>query len=225
MWKDKPMPKNIGFVLSALFLLMAFFQAWKEQKVSADRAGGENLKLGAQIDELTKSAISGTIDFAVWGAQPENGSHAALIISLSNSGASSAVEPGSWKLVAITRNKTEHTGRPITLLNKNLDFCLDPMHAIRFVRNDALYYKASTPIPRNGFLQGVLWYALPGLERSSLVDPSTTLVLQGKSVSGQPFSISSTVQQLIENSKNTKFVAGIENPDPLEVPCKENVPY
>jgi hypothetical protein len=71
----------------------------------------------------------------------------------------------------------------------------------------------------------VLWYALPGLERSSLVDPSTTLVLQGKSVSGQPFSISSTVQQLIENSKNTKFVAGIENPDPLEVPCKENVPY
>jgi len=219
------MPKNIGFALSALFLLMAFFKAWKEQKVSTDSAREENRKLVAQVDELTKSAISGTIDFALLGAQPENGSHAALIISLSNAGASSAVEPGSWKLEAITRNKTEHTGRPNTLLDKNLDFCLDPMHAMRFVRNDALYRKASTPIPRNGFLQGFLWFALPGLERSSLLDPATTLVLRGKSISGQPFSISSTVRQLIENSKDTKFFAGIENPRPLEVPCKENAPY
>jgi hypothetical protein len=96
---------------------------------------------------------------------------------------------------------------------------------MRFVCNDALLRKASIPIPRNGFVQGVLWFAIPGLERSRLIDPSTMLVLRGKSIAGQSITICSTVQKLIDRSKNTTFFEGIENPRPLEIPCKENTPY
>jgi len=219
------MPRYIGFALAAVFLLMAFFKAWKDERLVATTTMEQNRKLASQIDELTKSAISGTIDFAVLGAQPGGSSHAALIVSLSNAGASSAVEPGSWRLIAITHDKVEHLGSPNTLLNKNLDFCLDPSHAIRFVRADALYLKACTPIPRNGSVQGVLWFAIPGLEHSKLKEPTTTLVLQAKSVAGQSLTISSTVEQLREKSKETKFFAGIENPRSLEIPCKENSAY
>lgn len=225
MWKDRPMGRTIGLGLSVLFLFMAFFKAWKDQKSLVDNAQKEVQKVIGQLTDLTVSRISGTVDFAILGAQPENGSHAALIVSLTNTGAGSAIEPGSWKLLAITRDKSEHYGQPNTLLDKPLDFCLGAMRAMRFVRNDALYLKASIPIPRNGFTQGVLWFGISGLERPKLVDPATTLVLQAKSVAGQNIHISTTVQELMTKSNQSAFFAGIENPRPLEMLCKENAPY
>jgi len=223
--RDQRMPRRIGLALSALFLLMAFFKTWNEQKSLLRSAWAENRKLVGQIDDLARSRIHGTIDFAILGAQADNGSHAALVISLWNAEAPSAIEPGSWRLIATTADKIAHDGRPNTLLDKNLDFCLGPMLAMRFVRNDALYHKGSIPIPRNGFAQGVLWFGLSGLERSRLADPATILVLQARSIAGQDISISSTVQELIDKSKETIFFAGIENPRPLRIPCRDNVPY
>jgi hypothetical protein len=126
MWRDKPMGRTIGLTLSALFLFMAFFKAWKEQRSLGAATATQNQQLREQIDELTKSAISGTIDFAVLGAQPKNSSHAALIVSLSNKAAASAVEPGSWNLTSITNDQIEHPGEPNTLLDKNLDFLSRP---------------------------------------------------------------------------------------------------
>jgi hypothetical protein len=32
VWKDKPMPRMAGFILASLFLFMACFKAWVEQK-------------------------------------------------------------------------------------------------------------------------------------------------------------------------------------------------
>lgn len=44
---DKPMPRNIGFVLAALFLFMAFFKAWRDQKHAKEKAQEE---LNAEAD-------------------------------------------------------------------------------------------------------------------------------------------------------------------------------
>ena len=58
------MPKFLGFLLAAIFLLMAFFKAWKDQKNIVDQKTSEVSKLTTQIDDLTKSDISGEIVFA-----------------------------------------------------------------------------------------------------------------------------------------------------------------
>jgi len=127
LWKDKPMPKFLGFLLAAIFLLMAFFKAWKDQKNIVDQKSSEVSKLTTRIEELTKSDISGEIVFAVLGTQG-SGSHAGIIVNLNNKGAASAIDPSSWNFLVQTSNGDQYQGNPITLLDKNLDFCLGPQN-------------------------------------------------------------------------------------------------
>jgi hypothetical protein len=134
--------------------------------------------LQRQVDDLTKSDTRGKIVWAILGSQ-WNGSHVGIIVNLSNEGASSAIDPQSWKFSAHKAGQ-EYIGLPNTLLDKNLDFCLGTQKTMRFVRKDALYLKASEPIGRNGFIQGFLWFAVAGLPDTGLKDPSTVLRLQGK---------------------------------------------
>lgn len=224
VWKDKPMPRTIGFVLASLFLLMAFFKAWKLQKNIGAQNTVKISELRGEIDSLTVSRIDGKIVFAVLGAQP-TGSSAGMVVNLDNKGADSAIDPSSWQLTVVVPSGDKHFGSPNTLVDKNLDFCLGPHRALRFVRRDALYLKASEPVKRNGFVQGFLWFAIPTLDRAALVEPTTVISLRADSVSGQKIEFSTTVQTLMDRSKNTSFFPGIENPRPLDIPCQENAPY
>jgi hypothetical protein len=230
--RDKPMPKKIGFVLAALFLLMAFFKAWKDQKDAVDVENSKNEqqllangRLQKQLDDLTKSNISGRIDWAVMGEQPNDGSHVGVILSLSNSGASSSIDPGSWTLTAVTQDGRSYSGYANTLLNKNLDFCFGGTHVRRFVREDALDRKSSVPIPTNGTVQGFLWFGFPNLKKTNLEDNRTSIIVGATSIAGQVIKASVTVAELREKAQRTTHFPGIENPRLLAMPCKDNVAH
>jgi hypothetical protein len=224
VWKDKQMPRTLGFTLAGIFLLMAFFKAWKEQRQNVRSRDADIEILQGQIGDLKKSNIVGEVVFAVLGKQAE-GSHAGLIVNLTNDGAPSAIDPSSWKFTARTSDGKIYRGSPNTLIDKNLDFCMGPSRAMRFVRTDALYLKASEPIEHNGFLQGFLWFSIPALNDLSLKDPATILLIQSKSIAGQEVSVSTTVKDLRDKTGKTTFFPGIENPRALDVPCEENTPY
>jgi hypothetical protein len=193
--KDRQMPKNIALALAASFLFMAFFKAWKDKKDSAEVQRTENTRLQKQINDLSVTKVYGSIDFAILGAQPV-GSHAALILTLGNNGAASAIDPGSWMLSVTASDGTVHYGMPTTILDKNLDFCFGGTQVRRFVRNDALDRKCLNPVSMNGIVQGFLWFGLPSLDASRLKSPKTTLTVSGKTVSGQDFKVLATVLEL-----------------------------
>lgn len=223
--KQQTIPRQLGILLAALFLAVAIFNAWRDQKQKADLGSREIAKLERQIADLAQSSFAMQIDFAILGAQP-SGSHAGLIVTLTNSGASSSVLPDSWKLHAITDDARSFEGWPNTLKDKNLDFCLSPKSLMRFARSDALYQKASAPVERNGYQQGFLWFGLPSLPREKLIAPTTRLVVEAQSVTGQKFQTQITVEELQRQStQQTKFFAGISNPSPISAPCVENNPY
>jgi hypothetical protein len=223
VWRDRPMPRVIGFALAGLFLLLAFFKAWREQRARVE-ASSEQIKiLQSKLDSLTLSDFHGTMDWAVIGSGP-NGSHIGLIVSLTNKGAPSAIDNGSWTLKAILSDAI-YEGKPNTLLNKNLDFCFPPNKVMRFVRSDALYLKLASPLPMNGLTQGFIWFAFPGTQMARLMLPTTIIRLEARSVSGQSIKVESSIGDLVEKSITTKLFIGIENPRVLETPCKENQPY
>ena len=209
--------KYLAMICIGISFIWANFMAWSDEHNNVT-------KLQQEIDDSERSSISATIDFAILGANPQ-GSHAAIVVSLTNRGAASAIDPKSWKLTALTIDKNNYNGEPNTILNKNLDFCLSPHKAYRFVHNDALYLKAQNPITRNGAMQGLLWFSFPDLSKDVLLAPQTKLLLECQGVSGQKINASITIKELIEMSKHTRFMPGIENPRPLDIPCKQNAPY
>lgn len=204
---------------------MAFFKAWHDMKSARDRQLSENRALQKALDNLTASNVTGTIDWAVIGSQSQ-GCHVGVIVSLRNSGAASSIDPASWELAIVTSDRAAHSGYPNTLLDKKLDFCLGSNRAMRFVRNDALDRKTSfNVIPMNGFVQGFLWFGFPSVKRDDALNPLALLRLTAKSITGQNIAIETTIDELQKRSARTKFFPGIENPRPLETPCKENAPY
>jgi hypothetical protein len=223
VWRNRPTPRYVAIGLASLFLLMAFFKAWNDERNKLLASMNEAASLQKTIDGLTKSDISGRIDLAVLGSQPNNSSHAAIIVSLVNQGASSAVDPSSWSLQVRIPSGAIFRGEPITLSDKNLDFCLGPHTAMRFVQKDALYLKLAYPLARNGTAQGMLWFGLRGLTREQLINPDTQISIFATSVGGQKIEVSSSIRSI--QSSNLTYFPGIENPRPINISCKENAPY
>ena len=196
---------------------------WRDNQKEITRLTAVNGGLQQHINDLTLSAITGEIQFGILGQQAA-GSHAAIIVEIKNEGAPSGIIPSSWHLTATDAYGRKHQGWANSLKDKNLDFCLGPNKLMRIVRSDALYLKAESPIGRNESRQGLLWFGFPDLSASQLKDPSTSLLLEANAASGQHISIGTTIQRLRElSSRPTIFFAGIENPSPLNLPCKEQV--
>jgi hypothetical protein len=223
-WKLSRQWRIVLFLV--VFVLGASFMSWKSERQKLLSSSEEISSLKKQISYLSQSAIGAQIEFAILGQQPQ-GSHAGIIVSLHNSGAASAVLPNSWKLTAVAEDGRVVEGWANTLKDKNLDFCTSHNRGMRFVRGDALYLKAAdSPIERNGYKQGFLWFGFPSLSRATLVSSGTKLILSAQSVSGQDIKTEITVAALQEMSRQpTQFFAGIENPSPIDMQCRENQPY
>lgn len=218
---DKPLIERfvpLIWVVAIFCVGYGFYAAWHNQFKRAEQAEG-------QVKSLTSADITGDIELGVIGQQGI-GSHAALVIEVRNSGAPSGIPASSWRLTAIDPSGGRHTGSANTLANANLDFCLDEKRVMRFVRADALDIKTTSAIGRNESKQGLLWFDIPSLPAPILKDPNTSLLVEADTVSGQHVSISSTVARLMElSSRPGIFLSGIENPRPLDMPCKENEKY
>lgn len=222
--------RNVGatwlFVIGCLAFCFGAFSAWQEERRAVGEKSSEVTKLKRELDSLKESQISAKIEFGILGNQP-SGSSAGIIVSLKNAGAASSIAPDSWKLTAVTADGRTYEGWANTLKDKNLDFCFGSNTIRRFVKSDALYLKASSaPIAHNGYLQGFLWFAFHKLSGDSLKSLDTKLVLSATTVSGQSLQSEIAIEELKKRSSQaTQFFAGIENPNPINEPCKENQPY
>lgn len=212
-------------ILLVFFVIGASYMLWRDDQKGKIRLQSVISGLQRSLDDLTLSAITGEIRYAIRGQQG-SGSHVAVIVEIKNSGASTGIVPSSWHLSVTTVDGKKYEGWANSLKDKNLDFCLGTTRLFRFVKADALYLKTESSIGRNESKQGMLWFTFPTLPVTELENPPTALLLEADTVSGQHVSIATTVKRLIElSSKPTIFFGGITNPSPLDLPCKENQPY
>jgi len=218
-------PKWQLLILLVFFVLGASYMLWRDDQKENARLFAANSQLQQRINDLTLSAITGEIQFAILGKRA-TGSHAAIIVEIKNEGAPTGIIPSSWHLTATDPDGKKHQGWANNLKDENLDFCLGPNELMRIVRSDALYLKAESPIGRNESKQGFLWFGFPDLPASQLKHPDSSLLLEADTVSGQHVLFVTTIKRLIElSSLPARFFAGIKNPSPLNLPCKDNHPY
>jgi hypothetical protein len=82
--KDKPMPRIVGFVLSGIFLLLAFYKAWHVQHE-------EVLRLQAELDATTKPHFEVVISQALANYHSSGFTIALVQMGIMNIGAASSV--------------------------------------------------------------------------------------------------------------------------------------
>jgi hypothetical protein len=207
-WKNKPMPKFFLIMFAVLFLFMAFFKAWEDQRKIA-------AALRQTTDDLIGTQFKLTILRAIVGGGPEF-ARAALVVKISNLGASSAADANSWALDVLTDAGQVTHGVPMMLRPGNNDWPLTGTGMMnRFVEDDALDVKAAKVIARNGYEVGVLQFVFPGLPQPFTVD-STRLRLRVEDMRGNGFTTETTIAELRRHSSEYTFLP-LRYPVPLPI--------
>ena len=196
IWRDKPMPRTALLILSGLFLFMAIYKAWHDQKVTVTDANKTIEGLRKELDEARHTLdyereqntpkLSGEIDQMAIGDVPEmGGAQIFLQLSVRNTGAASIVE--AWLL----RVKTGSLDKTVSPLYVSEGFKLwgDNKREIAvFSRQDMFDEKAVKPIQRGDQIRGWLRYEFIGVKGSQLYLPEAEFVVTFKDVLGKEYS-------------------------------------
>jgi hypothetical protein len=158
MLKTQPIPRKVGIGVALLFLLLAFFNAWRDQY---DRVA----KLTGQIDKDRPDFI-GEIDQITFGDSPETGgSSAFVLVTLINKGSPSVVDG----FAATVDTGEHHIENRATWINAGLTLYGPNKTVIaKFQEDDNLVAKINTPIPQGGRVRGWLFYNFKGVSSSQL---------------------------------------------------------
>jgi hypothetical protein len=192
--RQVPISRKIGTIVAIAFLVLAFFNAWRDKYHDA-------LKTQAKIDELSKPELQGRVDAV--GAAP-SGAHGenavvAITASITNTGAPSIADITG---VTIT---PKSGGQPIPgnfLPKGNITLQGSGQSALSLSPADHLPTKAfAQPIARGGGVGGYLMVVVHGITKDQVLGGST-VVLNFNDVNGKQYS--------------AQFVA--ITPSPIELP-------
>jgi hypothetical protein len=217
-----PLSRKFGILLAAVFLFLAVFNAWRDQRERVTSKEAEIARLTDQLDALRVPSFEIEALNGILGGRPD-GSQVALVIRLVSKGAPAAVIASSWKMI-VTADGRLWDGIPQTMTEgSNFDFCFPPRTVWRFVREDAIYLKASQSMERNNYQEGVLIFVFVGLKHDILVQSSTCFTVEADAVSGHKISFSTTVADMSAHPSQV-FISSLKHPVPLDIPCRENEP-
>jgi hypothetical protein len=171
VWKDKPMPRAIGFILAGAFLLMAFFKAWREQKQTVAQRDLQITMFQKQIDSLTKpdfELTAGTFVISTlkrhWptgkGATGKRTDEVIFVpLSILNHGAPSVVS--KFRMSVSFQGGETVQGIPLVMADS---IVLPPPNSapITFTPDQSLFKKAvAQPIPTGGIVGGFVLFLFP----------------------------------------------------------------
>jgi hypothetical protein len=176
--KQKPVPRKIGVILAIVFLFVAFFNAWLDQKKKAYQA---ELELKTKYTPQLKGEI---VYWASGKIERLNNRTAAMVwCSISNIGMQSIAN--DWHLY-LDFPDGKHTEGQGSFVTKKTTFPTPKGDRIVY-QEDALYNKALTPIPTGGQINGVLLFEFPDLSVQDLLIQNVKVTLTFKDVSGKSY--------------------------------------
>lgn len=162
------------FSLIAVFLFIASFQAWKEQRDEVARKLETNKTLEANLKELSEPQLIGEIDQVFGGTMvPWNQSGIMLWVKIRNLGMDSIAD-GYMLKITIPSGESYHF-RSTVIPPK---FMSDMGVWMDKLDESALYDKtAESPILRGGAKTGILLFLLNGLQQREVHQVGTRLDL------------------------------------------------
>jgi hypothetical protein len=198
VWNDKPMARNVALVLSALFLLMAFFRAWRDKKRALQASQTE---LAVERDRK-QPKLSGEIGLAVTAPGREaHDSMVMLFATIKNNGAPSIAE-GFESRVRLPSGQ-ELPINAISFLPKGplKLFGAEGGPELEVAVSEELRRKAiAQPIPTGGAINGFFMGLVRGADVSEVFGEGATYFLSFKDSMGKRYEIS------ISGAKKTDFI-------------------
>jgi hypothetical protein len=152
----KPLSKRTwaGFVV--LFVLIAFFNGWREQKNNVDIANNLVTQKQSEIDALNKPILDGRIESVFGAPTPNGGTLLTLISGFTNRGAPSAIAIGD--VTIIYKGRELPTQKVPPPKGASVDLYQGPTNnspSIGLQPDDFLPKKCiSNPVPRGGEVGG-----------------------------------------------------------------------
>jgi hypothetical protein len=191
-----------------IFLVGAFFVAWREQYQAVQAAKGETQKVEKKLGELTNPGLVLHIDQLGIGDSAEIPTllRVLIVANLTNVGAPSIAE--SWELLVVLPDGSKHGPFPTVFIDpkapivfRNPNFKLSPA--------DALYNKTMQPIQKGDKKRGVLIFPLFGLERKVVEKTGTEFILSAKDVNDK---LVSTERDWDKGGGQFQYYPGLEPP-------------
>jgi hypothetical protein len=179
--RQVPISRKIGIVVAVLFLLLAFFKAWQEQKhlaVSAQEELSKRFKpnFSCRFDRWM-FAPSGSIPPANPDKPPK--SYVFVEVTIGNSGAPSIA--GAYRLSLMTGDGKVHRG--VGQLFSNMPVIGDE-HGVKLYRDDCLFVKQATePIATGAIRPG--WVAFSFSEEMQDLLNKTIMDLSFEDITGE----------------------------------------
>jgi len=214
------MRKKLVGALSVIFLLMAFYKAWEDQRAITRASGQENTQLKKEIDGLTKPNFALDFMSVLTGpnTSPDRGSsHVIAVVKLTNRGAPAAASGESWLIDVTAPDGTTHRGTPQMIHPKGTFFCwVGPTEKEAgkmrlFLPEDSLDSKAAEVIQRNAYRQGVLIFNFADVSNKELNSGTTLLTVHVEDVLGNQFSKTESMDSLKQKIR-AGFIEGIKYP-------------
>jgi hypothetical protein len=187
--------------------------AIKEAEVDATTAHRENAVLQNRISDLSVPQFH--IDIArLETANVPMGLLLHATVSISNEGAPAAAPANSWAMRITTPSGLSVEGQPATIGPEGTKLCLpgDQFEQI-YERNDDLSIRASQPIDRNGYKEGVLGFVVIGLTRAQLGQDDTQITISVSDIYKRRYSGSVKVSELKAHSRAV-FMSSLSHPFP-----------
>jgi hypothetical protein len=209
--------KYVLYVVAAMCVFFAGFQAWQDQYALTATTTSENTNLHKQLDALDKPDLKAEIDEFVTGRVAlafENGKSTTgpasvlIVMSIRNLGADSIAEGYNLQVFGVDGG---------FIGNGTMELLPDNFKLGYFkVTNDQLLTNKSEeiPIPRGGSRKGYLFFVIENVDVSLLQRMGTKFVVSFKDVTGRPYSVESVVTHHTL-SKNPSWYPGTDFPPPI----------
>jgi hypothetical protein len=209
--RGKDLPKGYITWGTIVFLVVAFFMAWRDVRREAD---GLKQKLTEAYTALTAERASntpnlvGALEQIVSGDSSElHGCQVFILMSVKNLGAPSVVE--GWKI---------HIKSDAIDLNDIPTFIPDgfTLHSTggnvvaKFNRNDAIYEKTIKPVERGGLVRGWLRFNLTGIPAERIRKAGTKISVSFEDVLKRQYTATRNITG--EPSGKPTYMPGAEQP-------------
>jgi hypothetical protein len=154
-WLDKSATKVGVF---AFILFCSFFYAWF---MAFDSVNVENHRLRNEANRLTAPDFSLALNNIIVGDDRPGSVHVLPFLTVSNSGADAAIVASSWHLRVHLPSGKDFWGDPSTITSSET-YCIGNVKHRTLESSDQLSLRASEPIARMGYREGVLPFVVRG---------------------------------------------------------------
>lgn len=207
MLKQRPIPRKLAIIVSAIFFALAIINAWRDQYHAA--------KGWEQKFEETSTPNLQFVAYQLFAQGGEKDSNVLALVRIKNLGAPSVIEYPKIALIHADGTTTDSLwismpDRPIILSQPNGT-------SVNLPPSSFLTLKAGeSPVPRNGAVEGFFWVKFPGIDKGELLRSKARLSV--KDALGKTLSVDTPITTGGLNSNFTDYVPQTGNRFALPVP-------